>query len=257
MINGTKASTDTSGNPYYMYQNGESWLPVAGTYTIEARAYNTAGVLIFNDSHNITFSEDLIHRMRKVYITTGSPNQEVEVAMKKHAYIFGSQTVESGSLNSQGSSNDQQAKPYPVRISGYGANSQQMEYISKYQEVFLNNFNMTVAGNAMKWYSNGVTGTDFTAADRWLDWHEANDIAVRGHTLLWGRGKENDGGTREMHDQEWVENLMEGNSSNLTWQQVNQYFDPLKDWVLNQTPAENYPERNWILNINTNNIYDR
>ena len=254
LINGIKASTDTNSNPYYMYRSGESWLPIAGTYTIEARAYNSAGVLISNDSHDITFSEDLSHRMRKVYITTGNSNQEVEVVMKKHAYIFGSQTVESGSLNSQGSSNDQQAKPYPVRISGYGADSQQMEYISKYQEVFLNNFNMTVAGNAMKWYSNGITGTDFTAADRWLDWHEANDIAVRGHTLLWGRGKENDGGTREMHDQEWVENLMEGNTSSLTWQEVNQYFNPLRDWVLNQTPAEDYPEQNWILNINTNNI---
>ena len=118
LINGTKASTDTNSSPYYMYQNGESWLPIAGTYTIEARAYNSAGVLIFNDSHDITFSESLSHRMRKVYITTGNPNQEVEVAMKKHAYIFGSQTVESGSLNPQGSSSDQQAKPYPVRISG-------------------------------------------------------------------------------------------------------------------------------------------
>ena len=235
-INGKKASSDTVGNPFYMYRNGEAWLPIAGTHLIEVKIFNSTGGLISTESHSIIFSEDLSHRMRKVYISTGIPNQEVSVLMKKHAYTFGSQTVESGDYLFQLAENAPAEKPYPVRISGYGANSEQLEYINKYREVFLDNFNMTVAGNAMKWYSNGAKGIDFTEADRWLAWHEANNIKVRGHTLLWGRGKENEGGTREMHDQEWVENLMEGNSSSLS-NQVIGYMDP-----------------SWLEGLNTNNL---
>jgi len=235
-INGKKASSDTVGNPFYMYRNGEAWLPIAGTHLIEVKIFNSTGGLISTESHSIIFSEDLSHRMRKVYISTGIPNQEVSVLMKKHAYTFGSQTVESGDYLFQLAENAPAEKPYPVRISGYGANSEQLEYINKYREVFLDNFNMTVAGNAMKWYSNGAKGIDFTESDRWLAWHEANNIKVRGHTLLWGRGKENEGGTREMHDQEWVENLMEGNSSSLS-NQVIGYMDP-----------------SWLEGLNTNNL---
>ena len=207
-VNGKNVSSDNLGNPYYMYRNSEAWVPVEGTHTITASAYNSSNNLLAIESVNIIISDDLSHRKRKVYISTGTPNTEVQVKMKKHAYIFGSQTVESGNLNANGDPSDQQYKPYPIRISGYQADDSQMEYINKYREVFLNNFNMTVAGNAMKWYSTGNDGTDFTQADRWLAWHEANDIAVRGHTLLWGRG--GPGGTREMYDPEWIENLIEG-----------------------------------------------
>jgi GH35 family endo-1,4-beta-xylanase len=237
-INGNRASTDTdiSDNTFYMYSNGEAWLPIAGTHLIEVKAFNNTGGLVSNDSHSIIFSEDLSHRMRKVYISTGVPNQEVSVSMKKHAYTFGSQTVESGDYLFQLAESAPADKPYPIRISGYGASSEQLEYINKYREVFLDNFNMTVAGNAMKWYSNGAQGIDFTESDRWLAWHEANNIQVRGHTLLWGRGKENEGGTREMHDQEWVEDLMEGNSTSLS-NQVIGYMDP-----------------SWLEGLNTNNL---
>ena len=61
----------------------------------------------------------------------------------------------------------------------------------------------------MKWYSNGESGTEFTSADRWHQWHKDNDIPVRGHTILWGRGQETENNSREMHDRESVENLME------------------------------------------------
>ena len=186
-INGKKASTDNLENPFYMYRNGEAWLPFAGTYLIEVKLFNSTGGLISTKSHSVLFSEDLTHRMRKVFISTGNPNQEVTVSMKKHAYTFGSQTVESGDYLFQLAENTPAEKPYPVRISGYGADTEQLEYINKYREVFLDNFNMTVAGNAMKWYSNGAQGIDFTESDRWLAWHEANNIKVRGHTLLWGR----------------------------------------------------------------------
>ena len=65
--------------------------------------------------------------------------------------------------------------------------SDEMQLNEKYREVFLDNFNFSVAGNAMKWYSMGTNGIDFTRADRWYDWHTANGIPVRGHTILWGK----------------------------------------------------------------------
>ena len=132
-INGKKASTDNLDNPFYMYRNGEAWLPFAGTYLIEVKLFNNTGGLISSKSHSISFSEDLTHRMRKVYISTGIPNQEVSVSMKKHAYAFGSQTVESGDYLFQLAEAAPAEKPYPVRISGYGANSEQLEYINKYK----------------------------------------------------------------------------------------------------------------------------
>ena len=236
LINGYSASIDTTGNPFYMYRNGEAWLPIAGTHLIEVKLFNSAGGLVSTESRSIIFSEELTHRMRKVYISTGISNKEVSVSMKKHAYTFGSQTVESGDYLFQLAESAPAEKPYPVRISGYGASNAQLEYINKYREVFLDNFNATVPGNAMKWYSNGAQGIDFTESDRWLAWHEANNIKVRGHTLLWGRGKENEGGSREMHDQEWVENLMEGNSSSLSNQVIS------------------YLDSSWLDGLNTNNL---
>ena len=61
-----------------------------------AKAYSNTNALIDSESVVINFTDDLSHRMRKVYISTGTPNKEVQIAMKKHAFIFGSQTVEEG-----------------------------------------------------------------------------------------------------------------------------------------------------------------
>ena len=69
----------------------------------------------------INFTDGLSHRMRKVYISTGTPNKEIQIAMKKHAFIFGSQTVEEGNLNPM--------KQTIKEISGYEANSTQMGWI--------------------------------------------------------------------------------------------------------------------------------
>ena len=162
--------------------NDEAWLPAPGTYALEVKGYGNSNNLVLTDNISINFSDTLSHRMRKVFLSTGNANQEIQISMKRHAFIFGSQTVEEGNL----SPND--TKPYPVRISGYGANTNQLAYINKYREVFLDNFNYSVAGNAMKWYSMGTNGDSFTRADRWYNWHAAsNNIPVRGHILLWGK----------------------------------------------------------------------
>ena len=206
-INDRKVSFSNQGNPYYMYTNGEAWLPIPGSFTVMAKAYSNTNALIDSESVVINFTDDLSHRMRKVYISTGIPNKEIQIAMKKHAFIFGSQTVEEGNLNPN------ETKPYPVRISGYEANTTQMGWINEYREVFLDNFNFSVAGNAMKWYSMGTNGIDFTRADRWYDWHTANGIPVRGHTLLWGKKSSTVLSQENMHDPQWIEDLMEGTES--------------------------------------------
>ena len=207
LINDRRVSLSNQGNPYYMYNNGEAWLPIPGIYTVTAKAYSSTNALIENETVVIDFSDDLSHRMRKVYISTGIANKEIQIKMKKHAFIFGSQTVESGNLNPT------ETKPYPVRISGYEANATQLEWINKYREVFLENFNFSVAGNAMKWYSMGTDGVDFTQADRWYDWHTANGIPVRGHTLLWGKKSSTSLSEENMHDPQWIEDLMEGSEA--------------------------------------------
>ena len=219
-VNGVKASEDFS-NPYMLYDNG-NWLPSEGTYTVTAKHLDSNGTQISQETLSINIIEPLSHRKRKVFLSTGIPNQAVQIKMKNHEYIFGSQTVESWTLNDTNPDDPtaEQRKPYPIRISGTNLNgsplnssSQEMQLTEKYREVFLENFNYTVAGNAMKWYSNGESGTDFTSADRWHQWHKDNNIPVRGHTLLWGRGYENENSgqnaSREMHDRESVEDLME------------------------------------------------
>ena len=206
-INDRMVTSDNQGDSYYMYGNGEAWLPSPGSFTISIKAYSSANSLIENESVRINFSDDLSHRMRKVFITTGIPNKEIRVSMKKHAFIFGSQTVESGNLNPT------ETKPYPVRISGFGANATQLGWINEYRDVFLDNFNYSVAGNAMKWYSMGTNGVDFTLADRWYNWHTANGIPVRGHTLLWGKKSSTTLSEENMHDPQWIEDLMEGSAA--------------------------------------------
>ena len=219
-VDGVKVSEDFS-DPYMLFDNG-NWLPSEGTYTVTAKHLNSNGTQINQETLSINIIEPLSHRKRKVFLSTGIPNQAVQIKMKNHEYIFGSQTVESWTLNDTNPDDPtaEQRKPYPIRISGTNSNgsplnpsSQEMQLTEKYREVFLENFNYTVAGNAMKWYSNGESGTDFTSADRWHQWHRDNNIPVRGHTLLWGRGHENENSgqnaSREMHDRESVENLME------------------------------------------------
>ena len=236
-INDTLVQRDELSSPFYLYANDEAWLPAPGTYALEVKGYDSSNALILSDSMSIIFSDSLSHRMRKVFLSTGNPNQEIQISMKRHAFIFGSQTVEEGSLNPN------ETKPYPVRISGNGANADQLAYINKYREVFLDNFNYSVAGNAMKWYSMGTNGTSFTRADRWYNWHTSNDIPVRGHALLWGKKSSTNLAEENMHDPQWIEDLMEGTEAekeqaktaikNRIQQVVTHYAGKIDEWDFN------------------------
>ena len=236
-INGVRVQTDESSSPFYLYANDEAWLPAPGAYALEVKGYDSSNTLVLSDSLTLNITDTLSHRMRKVFLSTGSSNQEIRVSMKRHAFIFGSQTVEEGSLNPT------DTKPYPVRISGNGANASQMAYINKYREVFLENFNYSVAGNAMKWYSMGTNGTSFSRADRWYNWHTSNDIPVRGHTLLWGKKSSTNLADENMHDPQWIEDLMEGTEAekeqaklaikNRIQQVVSHYAGKIDEWDFN------------------------
>ena len=65
-VNGKNVSSDNLGNPYYMYRNSEAWVPVEGTHTITASAYNSSNNLLAIESVNIIITDDLSHRKRKV-----------------------------------------------------------------------------------------------------------------------------------------------------------------------------------------------
>ena len=161
-IDGVEVSEDFN-EPYMLYSNS-SWLPAEGSYSIVAKYFNANGIQIGQEILTVIINEPLSHRKRKVFIATGVPNQSVQLKMKNHEYIFGSQTVESWTL-SDTNPNDPtatQRKPYPIRISGtelngnaLNPNSLEMQLTEKYREIFLQNFNFSVAGNVMKWYSNG------------------------------------------------------------------------------------------------------
>mgnify|MGYP007000307415 len=73
------------------YDNG-NWLPSEGTYTVTAKHLNSNGTQISQETLSINIIEPLSHRKRKVFLSTGIPNQAVQIKMKNHEYIFGSQT---------------------------------------------------------------------------------------------------------------------------------------------------------------------
>jgi endo-1,4-beta-xylanase len=62
----------------------------------------------------------------------------------------------------------------------------------KLRALFITQCGMLVPENALKMYAllrNGPGDYDFTAADQTVDFAEKNGLAVRGHNLLWNRGK--------------------------------------------------------------------
>ncbi len=170
--------------PYIM---GGDWLPAPGSYTLTATPWEGAdatGATGAPAAVNLTVVDALDHRMRTVHISSVVPNIPVQLRMLKHAFPFGSMT-----------------KP-GIDVPG------------TYQDTFFSNFNFSVVGNDMKWYSQQPdwwsgsphhTGYStpgnyrYGNADNWLDFQEAQGIPVRGHTLLWGAG------SPSMKDPDWVE----------------------------------------------------
>lgn len=207
--------------PYIM---GADWLPAPGTYTLVATPWSGAdatGEQGAEQSITVTVDDALSHRMRPVHISSAVPNISVQVRMLKHAFPFGSMT-----------------KPG-------------IELPGTYQDTFFSNFNYSVVGNDMKWYSQqpdwwnqSPHNTGYSApgnyrydnADTWLDFQEARGIPVRGHTLFWGAGGGGPDPLNQMKDPNWVEAL---GTNALYWMEqrvssiVSRYVGRIDEWDFN------------------------
>ncbi|MDF7826207.1 endo-1,4-beta-xylanase [Pontiellaceae bacterium B12227] len=219
-----------NGAPYIM---GADWLPAPGTYTITATPWEGAdatGEQGTEWSITVAVVDALEHRMRPVRIQSTVPHAAVQLRMLRHAFPFGSMTKETSSFGiSQTDSPDE----------------------ITYRETFHSNFNSSVAGNAMKWYTQQPdwwnqsphnTGYStpgnyrYDQADDWLDYHESVGIPVRGHTLFWGAGGGGPDPLNQMKDPNWVEAL---GTNALYWMEqrvsgiVSRYAGRIDEWDFN------------------------
>lgn len=188
--------------PYIM---GGDWLPAPGSYTLTATPWSgpdAAGESGSPLSIHVTVVDALSHRMRPIRIQSSVPDIAVQIRMLKHAFPFGSMT-----------------KP-GIEVPG------------TYQDTFFSNFNYSVVGNDMKWYSQQPewwnqsphnTGYAkpgnyrYDNADTWLDFQEAQGIPVRGHTLFWGGSAGDD----HITDPDWVRDLVISNQTEaLYWMEA-------------------------------------
>lgn len=211
-----------SNAPYIM---GGDWLPAPGTYLLTATPWS--GIDATGESGSpvsiaLTVVDALDHRMRPIHISSVVPGAEVRIRMLKHAFPFGSMT-----------------KPG-------------IELPGKYQDTFFSNFNYSVVGNDMKWYSQqpdwwsgsphntgyATPGSHrYDNADIWLDFIEGSGIPVRGHTIFWGEiGALKETPENMMQDPNWVEALgtnalywIEQRASNI----VSRYAGRIDEWDFN------------------------
>jgi GH35 family endo-1,4-beta-xylanase len=214
-----------------------AWMPAPGSYTITATPWEGPGATGAQGEPvviNLSVSDALDHRMRPVRIQSTVPNAQVKIRMLNHAFPFGSMTKEP-------------ANTAEAQISQNATYDEQ-----QYQAVFLSNFNYSVVGNAMKWYtqqpdwwSGSPHNTGYATpgnhrydqADSWLNFQEANGIPVRGHTIFWGeKGAASQTPTDLMHDPDWVEAL---GTNALYWMEqrvssiVSRYAGRIDEWDFN------------------------
>jgi GH35 family endo-1,4-beta-xylanase len=236
-LNGTVRSVDDAA-PYLLGgQAGGTdgaWLPAPGSYTIAVTEYGGAGgsgAVLFSTNMTVAVADALSHRMRRIHLETGVPNASVRVRMLNHAFPFGSMTKETSAFGiSQTDSADEQV----------------------YRATFMSNFNCSVAGNAMKWYTQQPDWWNrsphnnnyrkpgnhrYTDADNWINFHESQGIPVRGHTIFWGEiasSKATPG--NQMQDPDWVEAL---GTNALYWMEqraksiVGRYAGRIDEWDFN------------------------
>jgi GH35 family endo-1,4-beta-xylanase len=213
-----------------------SWLPGPGNHSIRVIEYdgpNATGSILFEGTLNLTVNDALQHRMRTVRLETGLPNALVHIRMQQHAFPFGSMVKASNNPDVQIYERDS----YDERM---------------YQDTFLANFNASVAGNAMKWYtqqpdwwSGSPHNQDFATpgqhrydvADNILGFLESENIPMRGHTIYWGEiGGSKETPENQMQDPNWVEAL---GTDALYWMEqraksiVGRYAGRIDEWDFN------------------------
>ena len=74
-----------------------------------------------------------------------------------------------------------------IRASAFGGREATMAQ-EEYRRVFLENFNVAVTENALKWHQMEpeMGQVDFSVVDYRLEWTAAHEISLRGHNLFWG-----------------------------------------------------------------------
>lgn len=120
--------------------------------------------------------DTLSHRMGSLTIKT-HPGALVEIEQQSHEFWFGA------------------AISNKIFENGYS-----QQDITKYKQVFLENFNSAVTENALKWMAMQPTkdAPDYSVVDAILEWTDANDLPLRGHNIFWGVHK---------FVQDWVKDL--------------------------------------------------
>src|SRR5699024_8681579 len=91
------------------------------------------------------------------------PNAKVHIAMQRHAFPFGSEINLSMIL-----AKTKNGKIYRDKLKKY--------------------FNVAVFGNVLKWKRQKIT--DYKQVEKAIEWLHENNIAVRGHNLVWARWNE-------------------------------------------------------------------
>lgn len=239
-INGSIFRID-SQSPYQMGGTAGgvdgALLPSPGSYVIEVVEYSETGGIgteLASTTVSLTFSDTLSHRMRSVRLQTGLPNVRVQVRMLQHAFPFGSMTNEPNGAGE-------------VQISSRATVDE-----ANQQDIFLANFNYSVSGNQMKWYSqqpdwwsgaphqtNYATPGQhrYTTADNWVNFMESQNIPMRGHAIFWGeKADAEQSPTDLMHDPDWVEAL---GTDALYWMEqrakslAGRYAGQVDDWDFN------------------------
>lgn len=208
-----------------------AWMPESGTYTLTATPWEGADATGAQGSPvtiTVTVVDVLNFRMRPVRIQSNVPHAEVQVRMLDHEFPFGSMMKETSGFSPTGTTSDE----------------------IMYRNVFLSNFNYSVAGNAMKWYSQQPdwwsqsphnTGYAkpgnyrYADADNLLAFLQANDIPMRGHTIYWGADGSSSG---QMWDPDWLENIASDTEA-LYWIEqralnlVSRYAGQIDEWDFN------------------------
>ncbi len=104
------------------------------------------------------------HRMGTLVVRT-APGAAVRIEQTRHEFWFGA-ALASSAFNGRMPAAD----------------------AAKYRQVFLENFNAAVTGDALKWIEMERTPgqVDYSTVDAILAWTERNHLPLRGHNLYWG-----------------------------------------------------------------------
>ncbi|MDR2916545.1 MAG: endo-1,4-beta-xylanase [Tannerella sp.] len=109
--------------------------------------------------------DESIARIRKGdLVIQASPDANITVEQLSHEFWFGAEV--------------------PNSVGG----SMSAENMKKYTEMFVQNFNAAVTGNALKWYSMEPQKDqlNYQIVDSILSWADSNNLPLRGHNLFWG-----------------------------------------------------------------------